>query len=68
MKKVILACVASFLLAAQPGLALEPWHDYYIAKAKKEKAAKQKAVAHQTALDASKATKSPDRLQSDRTK
>ena len=59
MKKVILACVASFLFASQSGFALEPWHDYYRAKAKKEKAAKQKNVAQQTAVDGTKATKSP---------
>ena len=47
MKRILLAAaIAAPLLVIQPALSLEPWHDYYRAKAhkdKREKARKQAA-------------------------
>lgn len=41
MKKLAIAFIAAIpFVAIQPAMALEPWHDYYTAKAHKDKAAK----------------------------
>ena len=46
---VVLALVIAFI--AYPSAALEPWHDYYTAKAMKEKAAKKRSTEVSTQPD-----------------
>ena len=57
MKKLAIAFLASIpFFASQATFALEPWHDYYTAKAMKEKAAtKRMAQAATPKVTASKA-------------
>ena len=42
MKILAIALTSALTLVAYPSFALEPWHDYYTAKAMKEKAAKKR--------------------------
>lgn len=51
MKKLILAAMAAAtLLAAQPAMSLEPWHDYYRQKAHDDKKAKKAKEAREAAM------------------
>ena len=68
MRKLAIALLASVPLffASQASLALEPWHDYYTAKAMKDKAAKKRMA--QTNAPKETAPKAPPKPSTTETK
>ena len=51
MKMLVTALVSAAAFIAYPSFALEPWHDYYTAKAMKEKAAKKRLAKAEAETD-----------------
>lgn len=51
MKILAIALISALTLIAYPSFALEPWHDYYTAKAMKEKAAKKRLAKSEAEAD-----------------
>ena len=62
MKIIAIAVACAVGLVSNASFALEPWHDYYTAKAMKEKAAKKQAQKEENRADRPKEVKETPKI------